>query len=150
MQEISTIPFNAPGMVMLPINSRDAICRALAGKTIAVVGLSSDPLRPSHGVARYLQRQGYRIIPVNPYEQLVLGERAYPNLREVPVPVDVVDVFRRPEFVPDVVEEAIAVGARALWLQFGVVHEEAARRAYEAGLAVIMDRCIKIEHARQL
>lgn len=150
MQEVSTLPFHNHGMATWPINSRDAVCRALAGKTIAVVGLSSDPMRPSHGVARYLQRHGYRIIPVNPYEQLVLGERAYPNLREVPVPVDVVDVFRRPEFVPEVVEDAIAVGARALWLQFGVVHDEAARRAQAAGLAVVMDRCIKVEHARQL
>src|SRR5215203_1367787 len=103
MQEVSTLPFYNLGAAAVPINSRDAICRALAGKTIAVVGLSSDPARPSYGVARYLQRHGYRIIPVNPYEQLVLGERAYPSLRTVPVPIDVVNVFRRPEFVPDVV-----------------------------------------------
>jgi predicted CoA-binding protein len=150
MQEISATPFQGYDMPMLPINSRDAMCRALASRTIAVVGLSSDPARPSYGVARYLQRQGYRIIPVNPYEQLVLGERAYPHLRAVPVPVDVVNVFRRPEYVPEVVADAIAVGARALWLQFGVIHEEAARRAQAAGLAVVMDRCIKVEHARQL
>ena len=150
MQEVSTLPFNNFSAATVPINSRDAICRALAGKTIAVVGLSSDPARPSFGVARYLQRHGYRIIPVNPYEQIVLGERAYPGLRAVPVPVDVVNVFRRPEFVPDVAADAIAIGARALWLQFGVVHEEAALQAQAAGLAVVMDRCIKVEHARQL
>ena len=150
MQEVSTLPFQNFSAPAVPINSRDAICRALAGNTIAVVGLSSDPSRPSFGVARYVQRHGYRIIPVNPYEQLVLGERAYPSLREVPVPVDVVNVFRRPEFVLEVAEDAIALGARALWLQFGVVHEEAARRAQAAGLAVVMDRCIKVEHARQL
>lgn len=131
----------------LPINSPAAIQRALAGKTIAVVGLSSDPARPSYGVARYLQQHGYRIIPVNPNEDVVLGEQAYPSLRDVPVPVDVVDVFRRPEAVPEVVEEAIAIGAPVLWLQQGVIHPQAAQRAQAAGLAVIMDRCIKVEHA---
>jgi predicted CoA-binding protein len=133
--------------VTVPINSPEAIRRALAGKTIAVVGLSSDRARPSYGVARYLQRQGYRIIPVNPNEQEVLGEQAYPSLREVPVPVDVVDVFRRSEYVPEVVEEAIAIGAPVLWLQQGVIHPQAAARAQAAGLAVVMDRCMKVEHA---
>jgi predicted CoA-binding protein len=98
-------------------------------------------------VARYLQRQGYRIIPVNPNEREVLGERAYPSLRAVPVPVDVVDVFRRPEYVPEVVDDAIAIGAPVLWLQQGVIHPQAAQRAQAAGLAVVMDRCIKVEHA---
>ena len=133
--------------VTVPINSPGAIRRALAGKTIAVVGLSSDPARPSYGVARYLQRQGYRIIPVNPNEQKVLGEQAYPSLREVPVPVDVVDVFRRPDAVPEIVEDAIAIGAPVLWLQQGVIHPQAAARAQAAGLAVVMDRCMKVEHA---
>jgi len=131
----------------IPINSPEALARALQGKTIAVVGLSSDPARPSYGVARYMQRQGYRIIPVNPNEREVLGERAYPALRDVPVPVDVVDVFRRPEYVPEVVEDAIAIGAPVLWLQQGVIHPQAAARAQAAGLAVVMDRCIKVEHA---
>ena len=131
----------------VPINSPEAITRALQGKTIAVVGLSSDPARPSYGVARYLQRQGYRIIPVNPNEREVLGERAYPSLREIPVPVDVVDVFRRPEYVPEVVDDAIAIGAPVLWLQQGVIHPRAAARAQAAGLVVVMDRCMKVEHA---
>lgn len=133
----------------LPINSPAAIRRALAGTTIAVVGLSSDPSRPSYGVARYMQRQGYRIIPINPNEQEVLGEQAYPSLQDVPVPVDVVDVFRRSEYVPAVVDEAIAIHAPALWLQYGVIHPQAAERARAAGMAVVMDRCIKVEHADQ-
>jgi uncharacterized protein len=132
---------------ILPINSPEAIRQALAGKTIAVVGLSNNPARPSYGVARYLQQHGYRIIPVNPNEDAVLGEQAYSSLRDVPVPVDVVDVFRRPEHVPSVVEEAIAIGAPVLWLQQGVIHPQAAARAQAAGLAVVMDRCIKVEHA---
>ncbi|WP_440995168.1 CoA-binding protein [Arhodomonas sp. SL1] len=119
-----------------------------SARTIAVVGLSPKPERPSHDVARYMQRQGYRIIPVNPGHDELLGECCYPSLREVPEPVDLVDVFRRPEQVPAVVEDAIAVGAPALWLQLGVVHEAAAQRAREAGMTVVMDRCLKIEHAR--
>src|SRR5439155_10922087 len=113
---------------LLPINSAEAIRRALDGRTIAVVGLSSNPARASYGVARYLQRQGYRIIPVNPNEREVLGEPAYPSLYDLPVPVDVVDVFRRSEYVPEIVDAAIVIGASALWLQFGVVHPVAARR----------------------
>ena len=131
----------------LPINSPAAIARALAGRTIAVVGLSSDPGRPSYDVARYLQRAGYRIIPVNPNETEVLGERAYASLRDIPEPVDVVDVFRRPAFVPAIVDDAIAVGAPVLWLQQGVVDTASAERARAAGLAVVMDRCMKVEHA---
>src|SRR5437868_1490498 len=115
--------------------------------TIAVVGLSSDPRRPSHGVARYLQRAGYRIIPVNPNVDRVLGEVAYPSLLEVPESIDVVDVFRRSEFVGPVVDDAIAVKARALWLQDGVVDEAAARRARTAGLDVVMDDCMMRRHA---
>ena len=117
-------------------------------KTIAVVGLSPDPGRPSHGVARYLQRAGYRIIPVNPGIAEVLGEHAYASLRELPEAVDVVDVFRRSEFVAGVVEDAIALGARAIWLQDGVFDEASAARARSAGLEVVMDDCIMRRHAR--
>ena len=116
-------------------------------KVIAVVGLSDRPERPSHGVARYLQRSGYRIIPVNPkLKGPVLGEEPYPDLDSVPEKVDLVDVFRRPIDVPPVVEAAIRIGAPAIWMQLGIVHEEAAQRAREAGLAVVMDRCTAIEH----
>jgi hypothetical protein len=129
-------------------DSDDAIERILASsRTIAVVGLSPDPRRPSHGVARYLQRAGYRIIPVNPAIDKVLGERAYACLRDVTEPVDVVDVFRRSEYVPPIVDDAIAIGARALWLQDGVREEASARRAREHGLDVVMDDCIMRRHA---
>lgn len=117
-------------------------------QTIAVVGLSAKPSRPSHGVAAYLQRQGYRIIPVNPTEQEVLGERSYPSLRDVPVPVDIVDVFRRAEAVPEVARDAVAIGAKVLWLQLGIISPEAAAIAEAGGLTVIMDRCTAIEHRR--
>ena len=116
-------------------------------KKIAVVGLSSDPSRASHGVARYLQRHGYQVIPVNPKESEILGERAYPSLSDLAEPPDVVDVFRRPEHVAAVVDGAIAVGAKAIWLQLGVIDEQAAQKARDAGLLVVMDRCIKVEHA---
>jgi predicted CoA-binding protein len=131
----------------LPINSPQAIEQALAGKTIAVVGLSSNPQSPSYEVAAYLQGQGYHIIPVNPTEQEVLGERAYPSLRDVPVPVDVVDIFRRADAVPGIVEDAIAVGAPTVWMQLGIVNEAAAQRAHDAGLNVVMNHCMHIEHA---
>ena len=117
-------------------------------RTIVVVGLSARRFRPSHGVAEYLQRAGYRIIPVNPKIAEVLGERSYASLDEVPEPVDIVDIFRRPEHVPAIVEAAIRKGAKTIWMQEGVVHEDAARRAESAGLAVIMDRCILKEHRR--
>lgn len=120
-----------------------------SAKTIAVVGLSPDPRRPSHGVARYLQRAGYRIIPVNPNVDEVLGEHAYPDLRQVPDPVDVVEVFRRSEFVGPIVDDAIAIKARALWLQDGVVDEEAAARARGFGLDVVMDDCMMRRHAQR-
>ncbi|MEE9234202.1 MAG: CoA-binding protein [Candidatus Acidoferrales bacterium] len=119
-------------------------------KVIAVVGLSSKPHRPSHGVSRYLQSVGYRILPVNPNETEVLGEKSYPRLEDVPIKVDMVNVFRRAEFVPPVVDTAIQIGAKAVWMQEGVIHEEAARRAREAGLDVVMDRCILKEHKRRL
>ncbi len=117
-------------------------------RTIAVVGLSNKRARPSYGVSEYMQRAGYRIIPVNPQESEVLGEKACARLEEVPGPVDIVNVFRRAEFVPEIVEAAIRIGARAVWLQEGIVHEEAAARARQAGLVVVMDRCILKEHRR--
>ena len=116
--------------------------------TIAVVGLSARRFRPSYGVAEYMQRNGYRIIPVNPFIETVLGEKCYPNLDSIPERVDIVDIFRRPEFVPEIVDAAIRIGARAVWMQEGVTHEEAAARACAAGLAVVMDRCILKEHRR--
>jgi predicted CoA-binding protein len=116
--------------------------------SIAVIGLSGKRYRPSYGVAEYMQRSGYRIIPVNPMEQQVLGETSYPDLDSVPEAIDIVDIFRRPEFVPEIVEAAIRKGAKAIWMQEGVIHEDAARRAVEAGLAVVMDRCILKEHRR--
>jgi hypothetical protein len=118
-------------------------------RVIAVVGLSSKPHRPSYGVSRYMQGAGYRIIPVNPNEREVLGEKSYARLEDIPVKVDIVDVFRRSEFVPPVVDSAIAIGAAAVWLQEGVIHEEAAEKARAAGLEVVMDRCILKEHARR-
>jgi hypothetical protein len=117
-------------------------------RTIAVVGLSGKRFRPSYGVTEYMQRAGYRIIPVNPYETHILGERAYPDLDSVPDQVDIVDIFRRSEFVPEIVEAAIRKGAKAIWMQEGVAHEAAARRATEAGLLVLMDRCILKDHRR--
>lgn len=115
-------------------------------RTIAVVGLSNKRFRPSYGVAEYMQKHGYRIIPVNPNEKEVLGGKAYARLEDVPEHIDIVDIFRRSEFVPAIVESAIHIGARAVWMQEGVVHEEAAHKAREAGLTVVMDRCILKEH----
>ena len=115
-------------------------------KTIAVVGLSSNPLRPSFGVSQYMQRKGYRIIPVNPNEQTVLGEKAYSSLAEIPDKIDLVDVFRRPEFVPEIVDEVIRLRIPAVWLQEGVVHQSAARKARGSGIFVVMDKCILKEH----
>lgn len=117
-------------------------------KNIAVVGLSPNPYRPSHFVAIYMHAEGYNIIPVNPAASEIMGRKCYPSLRDIPEPVDIVDVFRKPSDVPPLVDDAIAIGAKVLWLQLGVIHEEAARRAQAAGLQVVMDKCIKIEHAR--
>jgi predicted CoA-binding protein len=117
-------------------------------RTIAVVGLSHRRFRASYGVSEYMQRAGYRIIPVNPFETNVLGEKSYPDLEAVPGKVDIVNIFRRAEFVPPIVEAAIRIGARAVWMQEGVVHEAAAEQARAAGLTVIMDRCILKEHRR--
>jgi uncharacterized protein len=119
-----------------------------SARTIAVVGLSSKRYRPSYGVAEYLRRSGYRIIPVNPLESEVLGETVYPDLDAVPEAIDIVDIFRRSEFVPAIVEAAIRKGAKAVWMQEGVIHEGAARRAEAAGLIVVMDRCILKDHRR--
>lgn len=121
-----------------------------SGQTIAVVGLSGKRYRPSFGVAEYMKNAGFRIIPVNPFESEVLGEKSYPALDSIPEHVDIVDIFRRSEFVPEIVEAAIRIGARAVWMQEGVIHEEAAERARAAGLAVVMDRCILKEHRRLL
>ena len=119
-------------------------------RTIAVVGLSSKKFRPSHGVAEYMQQAGYRIIPVNPHESEVLGEKAYARLEDIPEHIDIVDIFRRSDFVQPVVDSAIRVGASAVWMQEGVEDEDAARKAREAGLAVVMDRCILKEHSRHI
>ncbi len=115
-------------------------------KTIAVVGLSNSPLRPSHGVALYLQQHGYRIIPVNPTIQSALGEKSYPSLDAVKEKIDIVDIFRRPEFVPDIVEQAIQLKVPAVWMQEEVVNQQAYDKAKKAGLFVVMDRCILKEH----
>jgi predicted CoA-binding protein len=115
-------------------------------KTIAVVGLSDKPDRPSHTIPAYLQRQGYRIIPVNPNLAEALGEKAYTNLREIPVPVDVVEIFRRADDVPPIVEDAITIGAKIVWMQLGIVNETAAARAESAGLTVVMDTCMGATH----
>ncbi len=117
-------------------------------RVIAVVGLSANPEKDSYRVAAYLQRHGYKIIPVNPGVETVLGEKSYPNLSSVPEKIDVVDVFRRPEHVPEVAREAITVGAKVLWLQLGVVNDEAAEEARKAGLTVVQDKCIMQELAR--
>jgi uncharacterized protein len=120
----------------------------LHAKTVAVVGLSSNELRASHFVGYYLKRHGYRVIPVNPREVEILGERSFKSLLDVPVPVDIVNVFRAPEALPAIAREAVAIHAGSIWCQFGVISEEAARVAETGGLSVIMDRCIKVEHAR--
>jgi predicted CoA-binding protein len=117
-------------------------------KTIAVVGLSSDPMRPSFGIARALQSYGYRIIPVNPKETEVLGEKSYASLTEIPVPVDLVNVFRRPEQTPSVARDAVSIGATALWLQSGIENDEAEAIAVAAGLDYLSDRCIMVEHRK--
>jgi len=117
-------------------------------RTVAVVGLSADTSRASHQVAKYLQEQGYRIIPVNPAVDTVLGEKCFPDLTSVPNPVDVVDVFRRSEYTPDIARQAVAIGAKVLWLQMGIRNDAAARIAAEAGLTVVQDACMLQEHKR--
>jgi len=120
----------------------------LSSKTIAIVGLSSNPLRASYFVGFYLKRHGYRVIPVNPREKEILGEKSYPSLRDVPEPIDIVNVFRAPDAVPGIAKDAVAIGAKVLWCQFTVISPEGARIAEEGGLDVVMDRCLKVEHAR--
>ena len=133
----------------MEINSSETIRRVLDDcKTIAVVGLSSDPGRPSYGVASYMRGRGYKVIPVNPNETEVFGDKAYASLAEVPEKIDLVDIFRRPSEAGNAVDEAIVIGAKAVWLQEGVIDEAAARRAHDAGLLVVMDRCWLKEHAR--
>src|SRR5215469_16683513 len=117
-------------------------------KRIAMVGLSSNPFRPSHFAAIYLLSEGYDVTPVNPREPEVLGRKCYPSLADVPDPIEVVDIFREPAAVPEIVDQAVAKHAKVIWMQLGVVHEEAALRAQQAGMEVVMDRCMKIEHAR--
>ena len=154
--DAARLPRDLPkGGAMGAVNSvapEDAELRRLLGRarTVAVVGLSSDPGRPSHGVAGYLQSHGYRIVPVNPNEREVFGEPAYASLEEIPddVNIDVVDVFRRAEKTPDVARQAVAVGAKVLWLQEGIVNEEAYRIASEAGLDVIMGVCMRAVRSR--
>jgi uncharacterized protein len=120
----------------------------LTARTVAIVGLSGNALRASNFVGFYLQRHGYRVIPVNPRESQVLGETSFASLREIPVAVDIVNVFRAPAALPAIAADAVAIGARCLWCQFGVINEEGARIAADGGLAVVMDRCLKVEHAR--
>jgi len=115
-------------------------------KTIAVVGLSDNPMRPSYGVSAYMQKQGYKIIPVNPQVTSVLGEKSYPSLLEIPEKIDVVNIFRRPEFVDEIVEQAIQLKITAVWMQEQVIKESAAKKARKAGIFVVMDRCILKEH----
>lgn len=117
-------------------------------RTVAMVGLSSNPLRPSYFAATYLANRGYDIIPVNPRATSILGRESVPSLRAIQRPVEVVDIFRPSQFVPAIVEDAIAIGAKVVWMQFDVIHEEAAERALDAGLQVVMDHCMKVEHAR--
>ena len=119
-------------------------------KTIAVVGLSSNELRASYFVGYYLKRHGYRVIPVNPRESEILGETCYASMRDVPVPVDIVNVFRAPDALPGIAQDAVAIGAATLWCQFGVINADGARIAEDGGVTVIMDRCLKVEHARYM
>ncbi len=139
-----------PNLERSSISESDAITKILASsKSIAVVGLSNRRMRASFGVAQYLQTAGYHVIPVNPNETEVLGEKSYARLLDVPGPVDIVDIFRRSVFVPEIVDSAIRIGARCVWMQEGVVHAEAAERARRAGLFVMMNSCILKEHIRR-
>jgi predicted CoA-binding protein len=131
-------------------SEREILETLSSARTVAVVGLSPDELRASHFVGFYLKRHGYRVVPVNPRADEILGETSYASVAEIPFPVDVVDVFRKPDAVPAIAEEAVAAGAGALWLQFGVISFEGAEIARDGGLRVVMDRCLKVEHARHL
>jgi hypothetical protein len=132
---------------MASLSQTDPITELLKrAKTIAVVGLSSDPMRVSYGVTAYMQSQGYRIIPVNPQIESCLGEKAYPSLLDVPEKIDIVNIFRRPEFVEEIVDQAIQLKTPAVWMQEDVIHEKAAEKARKAGIFVVMDRCILKDH----
>ena len=137
-------------MILTDYQNPQVIQNLLARSRVAIVGLSANELRPSNFVGFYLQRHGYDIVPVNPREDSIFGKQSYPSLLEIPDPVDIVDVFRDPAAVPEIAEQAVAIGAKALWLQFGVISEEGIRIAEAGGLDVVVDRCIKIEHARYL
>ena len=126
------------------------IRRVLSMRRVAIVGLSGNELRASNFVGRYLQRNGYEIFPVNPREETILGQRCYASLGHIPDDIDVVNVFRQPSAVPDIAREAVSIGARCLWLQYNVISEEGAKIASDAGMDVVMDRCMKVEHARYL
>ncbi len=126
------------------------IQRVLTMQRVAIVGLSGNELRASNFVGRYLLRNGYDIVPVNPREKIILGRTSYASLADIPDPVDTVDVFRKPDAVPEIARDAVAIGAKCLWLQYNVISEEGARIATDGGLDVIMDRCMKVEHARYL
>jgi predicted CoA-binding protein len=141
----SNSPVNQTRFATTP-NQRIEILRKY--RRIAMVGLSANPYRPSHFAAIYMRAAGYDLFPVNPREKEILGRTSYATLGDVPQPVEIVDIFRETAAVPAIVEEAIAVGAKVVWMQLGVIHEEAAERAQAAGLEVVMDRCVKIEHAR--
>ena len=139
MSDFDLTPYQDPRLIQRVL--QDA-------RTIAIVGLSGNPLRASNFVGFYLQRHGYRVIPVNPREPEILGERSFATLRDVPIPVDIVDVFRAPAALPAIATDAVAIGAKCLWCQFTVINEEGTRIAERGGLAVVVDRCIKVEHAR--
>ncbi len=141
MTEPNVTPYQDVRMIQRLLNT---------AKTIAVVGLSSNELRPSNFVGFYLQRHGYHIVPVNPRESEILGEKSYASLRDIPFHVDIVDVFRAPAAVPGIAQEAVDIGAGAMWLQFGVISPEGAEIAQNGGVDVVMDRCMKVEHARYL
>jgi predicted CoA-binding protein len=115
-------------------------------KTVAIVGLSPKPERDSYKVGKYLKEHGYSIVPVNPGQKEILGERCYPNLKAIPFAVDIVDIFRKPEAVPPIVDDAVEIGAKVVWMQLGIAHNQAAEKAREAGLGVVMSKCMKIEH----
>jgi predicted CoA-binding protein len=152
MTDAAFCPLPATPAEASPAYQDERVIRAIlrSARTIAIVGLSANELRPSHFVGFYLQRHGYRIVPVNPNEREVLGETSYASLTDIPFSVDVVDVFRAPAAVPGIAQQAVAIGARALWLQFGVISPEGAAIAKRGGLNVVMDRCMKVEHARYL
>ncbi len=135
---------------MAPENLTDAHLKDILNnvKNIAVVGISTNPSKDSHAVAAYLKKQGYHVIPVNPAAEEILGEKSYPDLQSIKGPVDVVDVFRRPEFVSEIADQAIKIGAKVLWLQLGIHNEEAVKKAREAGMTVVEDHCMMAEHSR--